>query len=255
MKHYQFKIITNTFDAEKELSVRGLQHLYSIEELDCTLIGGFAHSLNLQNLKHSKLISQDDGSVDWQQEWQAHAPNFDGELMHIPNYDLRIKPGPGFGDLSHPTTQLMIEMMQKAFLKNSVIDLGCGSGVLGCVALKCNVKQLYMVDIDPLALDHSRLNVELNDLPQAVYSSDVKPEWQPDTILMNMIWQEQMQVMDAYPFLREFKGNWILSGILKEQQSDYMKWAGITPDHILEKDNWICVQGSTSCHPYRPFHP
>jgi len=252
MNHYQFKIITNIFEAEKELSARGLQHLYSIEELNCTLIGGFAHGLDLKHLTHSELMSQDDGAIDWQQEWQTHAPNFDGEHMHIPSHDLRIKPGPGFGDLSHPTTQLMIEMMQITPLKNSVIDLGCGSGVLGCIALKCNVKQLYMVDIDPLALDHSRLNIEMNNLPQAVYSSNVKPDWQPDTILMNMIWQEQMQVMDAYPFLQEFKGTWILSGILKEQQMDYIKWAGITPDHILEKGNWISIRGSTSC---RPFHP
>lgn len=258
MQHYQFKIISNLTKAKKELSEIGLQHLYTIEEPEVILIGGFSHSLNLNGLVHVELITISDASIDWQKEWQTHAPNFDGEYVHIPSHGLRIKPGPGFGDLSHPTTQLMIEMMQMTSIDTSVIDLGCGSGVLGCVALKSNVKQLYMVDIDPLAIEHSKLNIKINDLPNPVYATRIEPEWQPDTILMNMIWQEQMEVIDAYPFLRDFKGTWILSGILKEQQKDYKKWAGITPDHILEKENWVCMKGTTSCrpfHPYRPFHP
>ncbi len=244
MHHYQFKIITTLVEAEDELLTHGLQHLYTIEEPGFTTIGGFCTQRQFQNLAHCQLIADDDGGIDWVKEWQTHAPDFDGRYMHMKRHGLRFEPGPGFGDMSHPTTSLMVELVEKSLGIESAIDLGCGSGVLGCVALKSNVKPLYMVDIDEDAIDHARLNVKLNNLSGAEFATHVKPDWNVDMIMMNMIWQEQVEVMKAYPFLQEFTGTWLLSGILKEQCDDYIEWFELNVDCIVEDGGWVAMRGS-----------
>lgn len=240
LKHYQFIAINHDL-AIDELGKRGLQNPYTIEEADQILVGGFADDLKTDDLVHSTLHAVEKAEVDWEAQWQEHAPGFtDGQIeLKLHNATVKLKAGPGFGDLSHPTTQLMIEMMQKQDLGASVLDLGCGSGILGCVAVKLNVKALYMVDIDPKALDHARENIELNGSFENVVFSTAMDRWPIDTILMNMIWQDQMAIFEAYPHLRDFKGRWIVSGILEKQKDDYLNWLGFDGVQLLEKDGWL----------------
>jgi ribosomal protein L11 methyltransferase len=79
--------------------------------------------------------------IDWQAQWAAHGHNFQEGYVNIDltalgrsGSPLRLQPGSGFGDLSHPTTRLMLNMLAQHLHNQIVIDIGCGSGVLTLAA-------------------------------------------------------------------------------------------------------------------------
>src|SRR3990172_3771542 len=74
--------------------------------------------------------------INWMEQWEQFAPNFHDGYAHIDlsrfgaETPVRLKPGPGFGDLSHPTTRIMLELVGKRLKKRPLIDIGSGSGIL-----------------------------------------------------------------------------------------------------------------------------
>ena len=98
--------------------------------------------------------------IDWGVEWNAFSPYFQDGLAQIPLSDflpsseenLTLVPGPGFGDLSHPTTLLSLKLLAELAPNQTLIDLGCGSGILGLAALKWGAHFVYGLDIDPISI-------------------------------------------------------------------------------------------------------
>ncbi|MBP9841141.1 MAG: 50S ribosomal protein L11 methyltransferase [Simkaniaceae bacterium] len=155
-------------------------------------------------------------SIDWKKQWKFHAPNFKNGYAHLHPREcspFRLLPGPGFGDNSHPTTQLMLQLMPDLVKGKHVIDIGCGSGILSIAAAKMGALSVHGVDIDPLALTHARKNAELNNLTIS-FSTHYNPSH--DAIyLMNMIPLEQREaVRTLTPSLGSL---WLISGILSSQ--------------------------------------
>ena len=110
-------------------------------------------------------------AIDWEAQWQQHGQDFYDGHVHVSfeKYGLKLaplalKPGPGFGDLSHPTTHLMLDLMIQQPRFKHVIDVGCGSGILSLVAAKLGANDVWGVDIDPAALQHSIENTAVNNL-------------------------------------------------------------------------------------------
>ena len=90
--------------------------------------------------------------------WQRQS----GSLFKIP---VVLNPGVAFGTGQHPTTELVIMHMQRFNLKDKIVlDLGCGSGILGLCALKLGAQHAYLVDIDNVAIDSTTLNAKTNKL-------------------------------------------------------------------------------------------
>ncbi|MCB1108062.1 MAG: 50S ribosomal protein L11 methyltransferase [Chlamydiia bacterium] len=242
--HYQFLLKNAELldQAMHELQSLALHSLYTIED-DRIIIGGLGNLAGLPKL--SSLINEGPETIDWHAQWAAFAPNFDGQHAHFPVGDQTIKliPGPGFGDLSHPTTQLMAKAMQATDLGQCILDIGCGSGVLDCIAVHCNVKRFYIVDIDPEALDHAKRNMQLNAPHiQPIYSTTIDPSWRDiETILINMILPEQQVVFESYPFLKSFTGTWLTSGLLANQLDDYLRLTQAQPIQIWDQDGWIAL--------------
>ena len=114
--------------------------------------------------------------VDWENQGALFAENFKDGKAHIDLQrfgtpaTLKLYPGPGFGDLSHPTTNLMLELMQGALTGQIALDIGCGSGILSLAALLMGAKKAYGVDIDAEALLHAEKNADLNGLIYASFS-------------------------------------------------------------------------------------
>lgn len=158
--------------------------------------------------------------IDWEKQWEQHALNFiDGYLvLEIGNRILKLKPGPGFGDLSHPTTRLMLRQMAGKVEERYVFDIGCGSGVLALAAAALGASHVWAVDIDSDARDHTRLNIKNNHLTDIVEVVTALPKTDNPIALMNMIWVEQKQ---AWPNdVDEF----ITSGVLIEHLEEYVFW-------------------------------
>lgn len=93
--------------------------------------------------------------VDWGVQWSEHTPDFKEYALeidlskctplkrHFPS--LRLKAGPGFGDLSHPTTRLTLAMMAPHVFDQEVIDMGCGSGILSLAASLLGARRVIRI--------------------------------------------------------------------------------------------------------------
>lgn len=187
------------------------------------------------------------GKIDWQGQWAAHGLNFHDGHVHIDVPDavspawkqLKLMPGAGFGDLSHPTTRLVLKMMQGYVSDKYVVDIGCGSGILALCAAALGAKHVYAIDIDEQALIHSQENAALNGMESKL--SFYLPENfqfafdEPPVILMNMIMSEQQQAWNSLKLSRLQEGVCIVSGILTEQKQAYLNW-------ISEKGWKLCEE-------------
>lgn len=186
--------------------------------------------------------------MDYESEWERHAPNFENGKVHLQlpeGKSIDLLPGAGFGDLSHPTTNLCLELMQDYIKNKIIVDIGIGSGVLALAALAGGAKKAIGIDIDPAALDHAKENAKLNQLGDKIelYLPD---EWTPDAssyiILMNMISSEQEVAWKSFIQNKKISGTLILSGVLEEQKKEYTKFAmhfGWTIQKCIEKDGWL----------------
>ena len=75
---------------------------------------------------------------------------------------VKIEPGPGFGDASHPTTLLTLQLISRLVAGRDILDIGCGSGILSLSALALNAASVIGYDIAFEAILHSIQNAKLN---------------------------------------------------------------------------------------------
>lgn len=96
------------------------------------------------------------------------------ELEDPARLAVRIDPGMAFGTGTHPSTQLCLELLETVFAQEAaprtVIDVGCGSGILSIAALRLGAKFALGVDIDPAAILNSRENAERNSIPEQAFA-------------------------------------------------------------------------------------
>lgn len=181
-------------------------------------------------------MSKDDNGIDWEEQWRNFAPSFYDGASHIDlsPYDpkciqeLLLKAGGGFGDLSHPTTRLCLKLMAPFVKAATVVDIGCGSGILMLSALLMGANNAIGIDIEEDALEHASANAKLNHLDKkAVFTKKMDRKKLRGTLLllMNMISSEQKMAWSAQKPLHEQRATLITSGILTEQRETYLNWA------------------------------
>src|SRR6188474_3390220 len=132
---------------------------------------------------------QEIADQNWMEAWKQHyKPILIGERLVIvpawmdspdPNrIAIRIDPGMAFGTGTHPTTQLCLELMEKYFEHRlssmvnrpwSIIDVGCGSGILSIAALKLGAKSALGVDIDTGSIENARENANTNSIGDELF--------------------------------------------------------------------------------------
>lgn len=168
----------------------------------------------------------------WEKQWELFAPNFKNGKAHIDltlygcSETLQLYPGPGFGDLSHPTTRLVLRLMQSYVKDQAVIDIGCGSGILSLAAAAMGAAQVYGYDIDPEAVKHAKKNLKLSPFAKKIKFSKTPPKKiaSHSILLMNMISSEQEKAWNLIADRIQSPTILIASGVLKEDQRDYLSW-------------------------------
>jgi len=168
----------------------------------------------------------------WEKQWELFAPNFKNGKAHIDltpygcREVLQLYPGPGFGDLSHPTTRIVLSLMNSKVKDHAVIDIGCGSGILSLAAAAMGACQVEGYDIDPEAAQHAKKNATLSSYRKKIHFSTKPPKKIiADTILlMNMISSEQAQAWSVIADLVPSSAILITSGILEENGEEYLEW-------------------------------
>lgn len=125
-------------------------------------------------------LSEEDWANNWKQYF--HTLEIGERIIVQPEWEeykadankivFRINPGMSFGTGSHHTTKMCIEALDKVVKENSeILDLGCGSGILSLISILLGAKSAFAIDIDPLAVDISYQNAELNNISgQAFYA-------------------------------------------------------------------------------------
>ena len=161
--------------------------------------------------------------------------------------NIVLDPGLAFGTGSHPSTRLCLDWLDRHLVPgSSVIDYGCGSGILAIAAAKLGAGRVVGVDIDPLALVTSRYNAEQNRVAATFVGADgLRP--QPSDVVMANILSNPLKILA--PLLAELtvpRGQVVLSGILAPQAGAvadaYSEWFDMeTP---VEEQGWIRLCGN-----------
>jgi len=144
--------------------------------------------------------------------WHAPAP---GRLA------VRIDPGLAFGTGSHPSTQLVLNFLEKHIKGGErVLDYGCGSGILAIAAAKLGAAQVDAVDLDPDAVDATRANAAANGVEVKAAPPDALPAADYDVVVSNILAQPLIVLA---PLLAQRGERIALSGILEEQAEEVLR--------------------------------
>jgi len=172
----------------------------------------------------------------------------EAEVPASAQYALRLDPGLAFGTGTHPTTHLCLEWMDgHDFSAESVVDYGCGSGVLGITAAIKGAKTVDCVDNDPQALiatdDNAKRN-EVDDIIKSMTPEQFTPQL-ADVVLANILAGPLIELAPRLSASLRPGGSLVLSGILEEQAEEVEK-AYVAGFPGLEKkvlDGWVLLTG------------
>jgi ribosomal protein L11 methyltransferase len=158
---------------------------------------------------------------------------------------VRLDPGLAFGTGTHPTTALCLQILDSLPLSGrSVIDYGCGSGILGLAALKLGASHVVAVDLDPQALLATRDNAIRNGVSENITVQGIKSGLTASyCVLANILAGPLIELAPTLTAACEPEGRIVLSGLLKAQahavKAAYA--AGFDMVQVVERDEWCCI--------------
>lgn len=169
--------------------------------------------------------------------WIEYNPKKDEKIM-------RLDPGMAFGTGSHATTRMCLELMSVE--GKDVIDVGCGSGILGIAAAICGAKSVYMCDIDEQAVEFARKNALLNHVNATIEKADLlQGEQKADFIFANITADILMRFSKSIgKHLRE-NGTIVLSGIIDTRLDEVIQCYQSAGYQIVEHmaiDDWRALK-------------
>ena len=161
--------------------------------------------------------------------------------------NIELDPGLAFGTGSHPTTFLCLRWLDAHMPQGaSVLDYGCGSGILAITASKLGAGKVVGVDIDKQAIRASHDNATQNQVNIEVYLPDAQPEGQFDVVVANILANPLRMLGQMLAGRVKTNGQIVLSGILSEQVEEisalYQQWFDMKPATI--QDGWACLFGT-----------
>ncbi|MGL5631529.1 MAG: 50S ribosomal protein L11 methyltransferase [Azovibrio sp.] len=164
--------------------------------------------------------------------------------------NLILDPGMAFGTGSHPTTRLCLEWLEKTVTPgSSVLDYGCGSGILAIAAARLGAGEVVGVDIDPQAVTAAQANAERNEVVARFEDSAASVRGEYDLVVANILSNPLRVLAPTLCLLVRPGGSLALSGILAEQAEEiigvYAPWIPLAVADIRE--GWVCLSGIRPC--------
>ncbi|MDO9226564.1 MAG: 50S ribosomal protein L11 methyltransferase [Pseudomonadota bacterium] len=159
---------------------------------------------------------------------------------------LVLDPGLAFGTGSHPTTRLCLQWLEASLHgTESVLDYGCGSGILAIAAVKLGAGRVIGVDVDAQAVTASRDNAERNRVSAEFSLPDAAPAGQFEVLVANILTNPLKALMPLLAARVTPGGRIALSGILAEQAEEVMAIYGQAFTMRLWKteEGWVCLEG------------
>ena len=178
----------------------------------------------------------------WIYPWNIEPPADDDAVV------VRLDPGLAFGSGTHPTTALCLEWLDAQALQGrSVIDYGCGSGILAIAALKLGAASAVGVDNDPQALTASADNAERNEVAERLAlflpeDHDVEPA---DVFVANILAGPLAELAPTFAAAARPGAPFAISGILKGQEDEllerYAEW--FEELRADTREDWVRISG------------
>jgi ribosomal protein L11 methyltransferase len=198
---------------------------------------------------------------DWERAWlQYFKPlQFGEKLWVVPSgYDipdpdacnLFLDPGLAFGTGTHPTTAMCLRWLATHDVAGkTVIDYGCGSGILAIAALLLGAADVWAIDYDPQALTATQNNAERNNIDftklHCGHNDDLPEDFKADIVVANILANPLISLAPLLAQTIKPLGHIVLSGILAPQAEDvrsaYQPYVNFQPDTVTE--DWICMHG------------
>jgi len=193
----------------------------------------------------------------WEREWlrDFHAMRFGRRLWVCPHHDtvtapaavvVRLDPGLAFGTGTHATTALCLEWLDAHLEPGAtMIDYGCGSGVLAIAAARLGARAAWAWDLDPQALVATRANAEANDVDDRVHAVTAAEQLPSgvDLVVANILAATLCELAPGLASLVRSGGRAVLSGILAGEAHEvtraYDAWFDTAP--FGTRDGWVCI--------------
>jgi len=230
--------------------------LYESTE-DMKLVATFLkENLPLQNLPAVEAVED----KDWQTAWKANfKPIFIGTRLCIcPSWLAAPKdaealvwldPGLAFGTGTHPTTQMCLTWLEANVMPHhTIIDYGCGSGILGIAALKLQANFCYAVDCDELALQTTKKNAELNNCNPLQYHLLLDTDFianpkTADILVANILAEPLLELQELFSNSVKPGGFLVLSGILDTQLDKILILYSFTFENftVHHQEEWVAI--------------
>ncbi len=198
---------------------------------------------------------------DWAENWKAHfpplrigrrwvvRPTWETVELGPDDLELVLDPGQAFGTGDHATTSMCLELLEDADVAGkSVLDIGCGSGILSIGAAKLGADRVLAVDIEPGAVEVARVNAERNGVVLECVEQDALGEgadtgW--DVILSNIISATLIRIAVGVRAHIADGGLWIVSGVIRSNWDDVLAAAtraGFGLEQQLVEGEWVAAR-------------
>lgn len=167
---------------------------------------------------------------------------------------VRLDPGLAFGTGTHATTALCLEWLEARVTPGAtLLDYGCGSGILAIAALRLGAAAAHGIDLDPQALEASRANAATNGVAARLTLAEGEtPAAGPfDLVVANILAGPLIQVAGALAGQQRAGGRIALAGILAEQADDVIRAFDRAYELAVtaERDGWVLVSGARRASP------
>lgn len=207
--------------------------------------------------------------VDWVNNWKQYFHQFYiDDILVIPSWEnveakdsdkmvIHIDPGTAFGTGMHETTQLCIRQLKKYVTKDTeILDVGCGSGILGMLALKFGAKHSVGTDLDPCAIDATYENMDNNGISRDQYEvmigniiddkevQDKVGYEKYDIVAANILADVLVPLTPVIIHQLKKGGIYITSGIIEDKEEvvvEAVKKAGLEVLEVNHQGEWVSV--------------
>ena len=230
-------------------------HAFFIEEQALQLATkALENKLPAQTPIVAKQIEEEDWQAKFQQQFSAK--KYGDQLWVYPSWaenpspegiSIKLDPGLAFGTGHHPTTDLCLSWLSNYPLNDkTVLDFGCGSGILALAACKLGAQHTYAIDIDPQAHLATRSNIESNQLNNELFSVgtiNIMEGISTDVIIANILAKPLLDLRDTLNNHLNQNGILVLSGILSTQVEIIMNSYTSMFDNLEIKtsEDWACL--------------
>lgn len=247
---------------------------YLDQDVDTVQILGEVHQeledmRNYVNVGECTIEESETEDVDWVNNWKKYFHQFYiDDILVIPSWEdvktedsdkmvIHIDPGTAFGTGMHETTQLCIRALRKYTKKDAlVLDVGCGSGILGMLALKFGAGHSIGTDLDPCAIDATHENMEVNGIGKDQYEvmigniiddkavQDQVGYEKYDIVAANILADVLVPLTPVIVHQMKPGAVYITSGIIDDKEEvvvEAVKAAGLTVLEVNHQGEWVSV--------------